>query len=64
MYDLNITNFAMAVELIDSTQWDDPQLSAAMQDYKAHLLELKQQNIVEREKTKIILDVIIARIKE
>ena len=63
MYDLNITNFTMALELIVKTKWDDPQLASAMKEYWAHLKELRQQNIIEREKTRIIHDVILAQIE-
>jgi hypothetical protein len=64
MYSINITNFTRAIELIDNSSWDDPNLAAAMQEYKTYLLELKQQNIVEREKTRILYDVIIAQLEE
>lgn len=63
MYDINITNFTMAIELIDRTEWDDPQLASAMQEYRVHLQELRRQNIVEREKTRIIHDVVLAQIE-
>lgn len=64
MYDININNFTLALELIDNTKWDDAQLASAMQEYKVQLQELRRQNIVEREKTRIIHDVIAAQLKE
>jgi UDP-N-acetylmuramyl pentapeptide synthase len=64
MYDININNFTLALELIDNTKWDDAQLASAMQEYKMQLQELRRQNIVEREKTRIIHDVIAAQLKE
>jgi hypothetical protein len=63
MYDINITNFTMALARIAETTWDDPQLASAMQEYKMQLQELRRQNIVEREKTKIIHDVILAQLE-
>jgi UDP-N-acetylmuramyl pentapeptide synthase len=64
VYDININNFTLALELIDNTKWDDAQLASAMQEYKMQLQELRRQNIVEREKTRIIHDVIAAQLKE
>lgn len=57
-YQVNINNYKMAIEIIDSK--NDPDLI----DFKAQLEELLRTSLIEQKKAQIMLDVISAQIKE
>ena len=58
MYDINITNYEMAIAQLDAT----PDLAPDMVEYRARLLELLTSERRERNKEALILSVLEAQL--
>lgn len=63
-YQINIDNYKHAIDKIDNRYTGESNLDKAMQEFRKTLQELHDSSVIEREKARIMLEVIQEQLDE